>query len=124
MTQERYALLAQHAGPWLEEFRDAPVPVGTDTGYEIRALYIAVAWDGTAIYCGRTRPRRPLRSGAAAARIGQHLREESKRAQWTAYWVLPLRADTPDAEVDRLEAVVAPSLGLPRRRRSRRRRLT
>ncbi|MFJ8434851.1 hypothetical protein ACIQ9P_26470 [Kitasatospora sp. NPDC094019] len=114
MTPERYAVLADLVGQWLEEYRDSPIRIGEDSGTERRAIYIPVNWEGVACYCGRTRPERALGGGAASVRIGQHLAESgSKQEEWLAYWVLPLRADTPDDVVGELERTVAARLGVP-----------
>ncbi|MFC7310020.1 hypothetical protein ACFQVC_38110 [Streptomyces monticola] len=122
MSPERYAMLARLAGSWLEEPRPWSVRIGTDSGRERRAVYVAVTAEGLACYCGRTRPRSALRAGAAALRIRRHCRENaSKREEWAAYWVIPLVAEVPEAEVDRLERAVAARLGLPLRHRHRRR---
>ncbi|MEU9617124.1 hypothetical protein AB0D56_37260 [Streptomyces sp. NPDC048209] len=79
-------------------------------------MYIVVNSDGTACYCGRTRPARIVRQGAARARVRQHTRTaRSKNEEWAEYWVLPLLQDTPDSFVDWLERTVQARLGLPRR---------
>ncbi|WP_329033883.1 hypothetical protein OHT61_00150 [Streptomyces sp. NBC_00178] len=114
MTPERYAVLASLVGPWLEEYRDSPIWIGEDSGNERRAIYIPVNGEGVACYCGRTRPERALCGGAASVRIRQHMTESrSKREEWSAYWVLPLRADTPAVVVSELERTVAARLGVP-----------
>jgi len=116
MTPERYAALAALAGEWLLEHRDMPVPVGERSGCEQRGVYIAVDVQGRACYAGKTRPQ--LRPAAAlAGRVRQHQTEPSKRAEWAAYWALPLRSDTPPWAVDRLEVDVCARLGLPLRNR-------
>lgn len=118
MTPDRYEALAQLAGPWLEEYRCCPLDIGEDSGREERAVYIVVNSDGLACYCGKTRPTRFLRRGAAVTRLLEHTaRAPSKREEWAAYWVLPLLPDTPDEFVDWLERTVQARLGLPRRNR-------
>ncbi|AMM31623.1 hypothetical protein SA2016_0937 [Sinomonas atrocyanea] len=122
MTPERYEALAGLAGSWLEERRCAPLDLDEDSGREERAVYVVVNHDGDACYCGRTRPTRSLRRGAAATRLRQHTAGAgSKREEWRAYWVLPLRPSTPDPIVDALERTVAARLGLPLQNRRWRR---
>lgn len=118
MTPERYEALAGLAKPWLEEVRCAPLDIDEDSGREERAVYVVVNNDGVACYCGKTRPTRFLRRGAAADRLRQHTAgADSKREEWRAYWVLPLLPNTPDPFVDELERTVAARLGLPRQNR-------
>ncbi|MCZ0210683.1 hypothetical protein EDD98_7714 [Streptomyces sp. PanSC19] len=122
MTPDRYAALARLASPWLEEFRCCPLGIEEDSGREERAVYIVVSADGMACYAGRTRPTRPLHRGAAVVRLRRHRTgARSKREEWARYWVLPLRPDTPDEFVDRLERTVQARLGLPRQNRRWRR---
>ncbi len=122
MTPDRYAVFARLARPWLEEFRCCPLGIEEDSGREERAVYIVVNADGMACYCGRTRPTRPLRRGAAVARLRRHTTgARSKREEWARYWVLPLQPDTPDEFVDWLERTVQARLGLPRQNRRWRR---
>ncbi|TDD03135.1 hypothetical protein E1181_21400 [Saccharopolyspora terrae] len=122
MTPDRYAGLARLAGPWLEEYRDCPILLDQCSGSEQRAVYVVVNEDGRACYCGKTRPTRVLRHGAAVIRLRQHTRlGSSKREEWAAYWVLPLLPETPDTFVDWLERTIAARLGLPLRNRHWRR---
>jgi hypothetical protein len=122
MTPDRYDALARLASAWLEESRCCQFDLDEDGGREERAVYIAVNSDGMACYCGKTRPTRMLRRGAALTRIRQHTTgARSKREEWAGYWVLPLRPDTPDEFVDWLERTVQARLGLPRQNRRWRR---
>ncbi|MEU5383939.1 hypothetical protein [Kitasatospora cineracea] len=114
ITVERYAMLARLAGPWLADPQPEPIPIGQDSGYENKAIYVAVNRNGDACYCGRTAPTRALNRGAAATRIGQHVNgNASKRDEWVEYWVVPLRDVTPGHVVSALEKTVAARLGIP-----------
>ncbi|MFB6900600.1 hypothetical protein [Streptomyces hydrogenans] len=114
VTDARYTMLTRLAGQWLAEERPEPVPIGENSGYEDKAVYVAVNRRGLACYCGRTAPTRMLTRGAAATRISQHVgRTRSKREEWTEYWVIPLSSLTPDHAVSELERTVAARLGIP-----------
>lgn len=120
MNEERYTMLAGLAGRWLEEHRPAPVPMTSRSvaaGGEQRALYVVVNAEGYACYAGQTRPP-SAGSGVASRRLGHHLREQSKRQEWAAFWVLPLRDDTPDGVVNSLERDVCARLSVPLQNRT------
>ncbi|GAA2439795.1 hypothetical protein GCM10010273_16880 [Streptomyces lavendulocolor] len=51
------------AGQRLAEPRPEPIPIGEDSGYENKAIYIAVNRNGNACYCGETAPTRALNWG-------------------------------------------------------------
>ncbi|MBT2444764.1 hypothetical protein ACFYW8_39385 [Streptomyces sp. NPDC002742] len=120
ITDERYAMLARLAGQWLVEPQPEPIPIGEDSGYEDKAIYIAVNRNGNACYCGKTAPTRALNRGAAATRLGQHINgSTSKRDEWVEYWVIPLRDATPGHVVSALEKTVAARLGIPLVHRTR-----
>ncbi|MFD5610517.1 hypothetical protein [Kitasatospora sp. NPDC127060] len=125
ITDARYAMLGQLAGPWLAEPQPEPIPIGEDSGYENKAIYIVVNRRGNACYCGKTAPTRALNRGAAATRLSQHVNgSTSKREDWVEYWVIPLRDATPGHVVAALEKTVAARLGIPlvhRRRMPRQR---
>ncbi|MEV8323532.1 hypothetical protein [Kitasatospora sp. NPDC056731] len=114
ITDDRYAMLARLAGQWLAELQPEPIPIGEDSGYENKAIYIVANRRGNACYCGKTAPTRALSRGAAATRLSQHVnRSTSKREEWAEYWVIPLRDTTPDHVVSALERTVAARLGIP-----------
>jgi hypothetical protein len=120
ITATRYAMLAQLAGQWLAEERPEPVPIGQNSGYEDKAIYVVANQEGLACYCGRTAPRRILTRGAAAIRLHQHVsRARSKKEEWAEYWVIPLSSATPDHVVSSLERTVAARLGIPLVHRAR-----
>ncbi|MFD0068368.1 hypothetical protein [Streptomyces sp. NPDC056690] len=113
MADDRYAMLARLAGQWLAEPQPEPILIGQDSGYENKAIYIAVNRNGNACYCGQTAPTRALNRGAVATRISQHINgNASKRDEWVEYWVIPLRAATPGHVVSALEKTVAARLGI------------
>jgi len=90
------------------------------SGYEDKAIYIAVNRNGNARYCGRTTPTRALNRGAAATRLSQHINgSTSKRDEWVEYWVIPLSDATPGHVVSALEETVAARLGIPLVHRTR-----
>ncbi len=117
ITEARYSTLCGLPGPWLIEYRPDPIRMGENSGDERRAVYVTITASGIACYVGRTRPQTVRRGGAAAHRIVRHRREPSKRREWAAYWVLPLKDEPPDAVVDQLEVEVAARLVLPLRNR-------
>lgn len=120
ITEDRYTMLARLAGQWLAEPQPEPIPIGTDSGYEDKAIYIAVNRHGNACYCGKTAPTRSLSRGAAATRLSQHISAStSKREEWVEYWVIPLRHATPGHVVSALEKSVAARLGIPLVHRAR-----
>ncbi|MGW5096324.1 hypothetical protein ACWEQ1_17325 [Streptomyces nodosus] len=120
ITDTRYAMLAQFAGQWLVEERPEPVPIGDNSGYEDKAIYVVANREGLACYCGRTAPRRMLTRGAAATRLHQHVsRTRSKKEEWAEYWVIPLSSATPDHVVSDLERTMAARLGVPLVHRAR-----
>lgn len=120
ITDDRYAMLARLAGQWLVEPQPEPIPIGEDSGYEDKAIYIAVNRNGNACYCGKTAPTRALNRGAAATRLSQHINTStSKRDEWVEYWVIPLRDATPGHVVSALERTVAARLGIPLVHRTR-----
>jgi len=103
MTPERYALLAEAAGEWLDgPPRDSGSAVGTSSGYEQRCVYIVANRDDLVCYVGKSAPD-DLGTQAAHRRILQHLRHWAKAEEWSTYWVLPLRCDVPETVIDRLE---------------------
>ncbi|MFD0381433.1 hypothetical protein ACFQ2B_00375 [Streptomyces stramineus] len=63
ITDARYAMLARLAYQWLAEPQPEPIPIGADSGYEDKAIYIAVNHNGNACYCGKTAPTRALNRG-------------------------------------------------------------
>ncbi|MFE6461496.1 hypothetical protein ACFVP0_29050 [Streptomyces cinereoruber] len=120
VTDTRYVMLAGLAGQWLVEERPEPVPIGENSGYEDKAIYIVANHRGLACYCGRTAPTRVLTRGAAATRLQQHVsRTRSKKEEWAEYWVIPLDSTTPDHVVSDLERTVAARLGVPLVHRAR-----
>jgi hypothetical protein len=121
MTAARYTDLARLAGPWLIEPRPVSCVAHETDGGEEKAVYVAVNHAGYACYAGQTRPR-PMGTGAAWRRVDRHLREPVKAEEWAAFWVLPLRHDTPKAALDALEADVCARLGVPLRNMRWRRR--
>lgn len=118
LTTTSYRHFASLAGEWLLEERPIPVQLGSPSAAEQhgerKAIYIVVNTDGTCCYVGQTRPRERF-FNAAAARLRQHLAEESKRAQWAAYWVIPLLDNTPRHIVDLMERRIASRLLVPLR---------
>lgn len=114
MTEARYRHLASLAGSWLLEPRAVAYAVSEDSGGEERAVYIAVNDAGLCCYAGQSRPRPDGRS-SAHRRMRAHLREPVKAAEWSQYWVLPLRHDTPGPVIDELEDAVCARLGVPLR---------
>lgn len=120
MNESRYGFLSSLAGEWLLEIRASPVLISSPggpwlaRGDESQAVYIAVNRHGQACYVGQTRPT-SHGEDVAARRVGQHMREPSKRASWHEYWVIPLKSDTPAYVVNLLEKRVALRLGVPLR---------
>lgn len=121
MTAFSYRHYAGFAERWLLEERPQQILIGspgvrpTD---ERKAIYIVVNSRGECCYVGQTRPRSRW-SGAAAARLRQHLADPSKRAEWASYWVIPLRDDTPNDVLNQLERRICLRLQIPLRHRRR-----
>ena len=126
MSHECYLHLASLAEGWLLELRPTPEVLGIASswrqprGDEARAIYVVVNGEGNCCYVGQTRPSNKSEN-VAALRLRQHLREPSKRENWSSYWVIPLRAETPDSFVNLLERRVALRLMVPLRHRAARR---
>lgn len=120
MTEPCYLYLSSLAGKWLLETRPNSEKLGTlsswsnPRGDEARAVYIVVNRHGKCCYVGQTRPTRRAEN-VTAVRLGQHLKESSKRENWSNYWVIPLRSDTPNHVVDLLEKQIAVRLMIPLR---------
>ena len=123
MDEDRYRVLGRLAGAALVEMRAYPVDVGEPSGDECKAVYVGVNRSGYACYAGQTRPPSVGRN-AAGRRIGQHMRDTSKRTEWCQYWTFPLADDTDDRHIDAFERAVCARLGLPLRNRRWRRRRT
>jgi hypothetical protein len=116
MTERRYHYLASLAGKHLLDHRPVPYLLGRPyDGEEEKAVYIVVNHDDLACYGGQTRPTKCW-TGATGVRLGQHLREESKRREWKAFWVIPLKWATGPDIVNWYEDTVTARLGLPLRR--------
>jgi hypothetical protein len=113
MTPAVYRNLARLAGDALLDLRPYPQLVDDCGGGEERAVYIVETAGGFACYAGQTRPGRVDARGVGGARLAVHLRSPSKRAEWARCWVIPLRYDTDDTIVDRLEVAVCTRLVLP-----------
>ncbi|MEU6089308.1 hypothetical protein ABZ865_21320 [Streptomyces sp. NPDC047085] len=119
-TDDGYAMLARLAGQWLVEPQPEPIPIGENSGYEDKAIYIVVNRNGNACYCGKAAPTRALTRGPTATRLSRHVNgNKSKRDEWVEYWVIPLRETTPDHVVSALEKTVAARLGIPLVHRTR-----
>lgn len=120
MTEPCYIYLSSLAGTWLLEPRPNSEKLGTlsswsnPRGDEARAIYIVVNKHGKCCYVGQTRPTGRTEN-VAAVRLGQHMKESSKRESWSSYWVIPLRPDTPNHAVDLLEKQIAVRLMIPLR---------
>lgn len=111
MNSITYHTLCSYAGPRL--LRRHPWPVPAVVPFPLlfsTAVYVVLGEDGRCCYVGsvcRT-------AGGLANRIAEHLGEPAKRTTWHTVCVVPLRPDTPPAEVRRIEGVVGAHLG-PRR---------
>lgn len=120
INERSYLHLARLAGSWLSELRASPEILGKSPswsnplGDEARAVYIVVNRYGKCCYVGQTRPTSRAEN-VAAIRLGQHMSEPSKQENWTSYWLIPLRADTPSTFVDLLEKRIALRLMIPLR---------
>lgn len=106
MTPTCLASLAAYAGDRLHPLGPSgphaccprvPVPAR-------RAVYVVTAWSGRALYVGST-------TVGVGVRLTQHLADVSRTLDWATVYVVPLRDDTPTAEVRRIEGRVGLAVG-------------
>jgi hypothetical protein len=94
------------AGQWAGE-PDA-VPYGLATGPS------TVPGDGPVVYVVGSLTNDVAYVGSsmtgAAGRLRAHLRESGKRRTWRSVWLIPLRPETPEIEVRRIEGRVGARL--------------
>lgn len=108
MNSTTYRVLCAYAGPQLLWSHPWPVPAVTPFPLDVAAaVYVVLDVDGGCCYVGSVRRG----SGGLAGRLSEHLDDPAKRARWHCVWVVPLRPDTVDAEVRRIEGVVGAHLG-------------
>jgi hypothetical protein len=103
-----YRVLCSYAGLSLSSCHPWPVPAVVP--FPVRAaaaVYVVDDETGRCCYVGSVR-RGP---GGLADRLADHLGDPTKRARWHTVWVMPLRPETPVAEVRRIEGVVGAHLG-------------
>lgn len=101
MTDKHYAIARGMAGMWMGEnlavrfalSRGIPRALPTHP----TAVYITERANGRTAYVGQTRQTVPLR-------LAQHMRTWERATTWGWVWVVPLLDETPDRELDHVEA--------------------
>ncbi len=119
MNVTTYHVLCRYAGSHLWWSHPWPLPAAVPFGLQAgSAVYIVEDASGNCRYVGSV-----CRGvGGLAARIAEHLTDPIKCELWHRVWVLPLRPETPEVEVRRIEGVVGahlPRLGSQRLPRAR-----
>jgi hypothetical protein len=101
-----YLSACAFAGRWLAPSGPAPGPVVISRDMldgPTRAVYIVCDWGGRVLYVGST-------TAGVRHRLRQHLADADRTSVWAEVWIIPLRNDTPLAEVRRLEGLVGLAL--------------
>lgn len=114
MNATTYHDLCSYAGSRLWWPHPWPLQAATPFGLQVgSAVYIVEDATGNCRYVGSV--CRDV--GGLAVRIAEHLNELTKCQSWYRVWVLPIRPETPEIEVRRVEGVVGahlPRLGFQR----------
>lgn len=108
MNRLTYRVMCEYAGPALLASFAWPVALTLPFPLAVTsAVYIVVDARGRCHYVGSVRRA----NGGLGSRLAEHLADAKKRSTWHAAWVIPLRPETPEAEVRRIEGVIGAHLG-------------
>jgi len=101
-----YLSACEFAGRWLDPSGPAPGPVVISRNMPpgpACAVYIVCDWGGRVLYVGST-------AAGVRNRLRQHLADADRTSAWAELWIIPLRKDTPLAEIRRVEGLVGLAL--------------
>jgi hypothetical protein len=101
-----YLSACEFAGKWLDAAEPATQPARISRYMEAgppRAVYIVCDWGGRVLYVGST-------VIGVGNRLRQHCADIERTLDWAEVWIIPLRDDTPLAEVRRAEGLIGLAL--------------
>ena len=98
MTPTALSSLAAHAGRRLHpDGASGPYPFGRGVPVAcLKAVYLVCDWGGRCLYVGST-------VVGVRARVAQHAADYRRTLTWCSVYVVPLRDDTSNSEVRRIE---------------------
>jgi hypothetical protein len=101
-----YLSACEFAGKWLGAAEPATRPTRISRDMDAgpaRAVYIVCDWGGRVLYVGST-------VVGVRNRLRQHCTDIERTIDWAEVWIIPLRDDTPLAEVRRAEGLIGLAL--------------